>query len=35
MMKKQFYGKTITEAIGLATEPLKSTLKWMETNLNP
>ena len=33
--KKLFYGKTITEAIAMASEPLKTTLKWMETYLKP
>lgn len=32
-MKKRFYGKTIAEAVSLATEPLKTTLIWMAANL--
>lgn len=33
--QKLFYGKSIAEAIAIATEPLKTTLKWMETYLKP
>ena len=32
-MKKTFDGKTVADAISISREPMKTTLKWMETNL--
>lgn len=33
--KKHFYGKTIAQAIAMASEPMKTTLVWMGTHLRP
>jgi hypothetical protein len=33
--KKLFYGKTIAQAIAMASEPMKTTLIWMDTHLIP
>lgn len=32
-MKKMFHGITIADAISMSSDPLKTTLKWMEANL--
>lgn len=32
-MKKMFDNKTVADAISVSKEPMKTTLKWMETNL--